>query len=557
MGRRKGNGRLRFPQHWGLGGLFLAPLCALMACALPLAAQTSVWTQHNDNARTGANLKETVLNTGNVNAGQFGKLFTRPVDGQIYAQPLYVPHVTVPGLGVHNVVYVATEHNSVYAFDADDPKQSDPLWHVNLGPSGPSADFYTLPATDMNEEVGITGTPVIDFETKALYVVAKTKENDHYVQRLHALDLTTGAEKPASPVALQATVLGDGYDSRNGGVSFNARQELQRPALLLAGGVVYVAFASHGDHDPYHGWILGYDARTLGQVSVYNTTPHGSQGGIWQAGQGLAADKDGVYGVVGNGTPDIRTGGPDTGECVIHLSTAGGRLSLTDWFMPYNADALNAADNDLGSCGPVLIPHTDLLVCGSKTGTLYLFHRGSLGHWQQANDGQIVQSFLAANGHIHGSPITWTDSRGETLVYVWSEFDTLKAFKLVNGALQTTPSAVGSTRAPDGMPGGFLSLSANGSAPGSGIVWATHPADANANWNTVPGMLQAFDAADVSKELWNSRQNPARDDLGMFAKFCPPTVVNGKVYVATFAKQLAVYGLLAPPPAAQKPRPRR
>ncbi|MBV9852817.1 MAG: pyrrolo-quinoline quinone [Armatimonadetes bacterium] len=519
-----------------------------------------MWTQHNDNARTGANLKESVLNTRNVNARSFGKLFSRKVDGQVYAQPLYVPHVEVPGRGVHNVVYVATEHNSVYAFDADDPMQPAPLWHVNLGPPCPYTDFYTPPQTDMNEEVGITGTPVINLDNRALYVVAKSKENGNYVQRLHALDLQSGAEMLGGPVVIQAAVPGAGDDNVNGVISFNARQQLQRPGLLLAGGVIYIALGSHGDRDPYHGWVLGYSAATLKRVAVYNTTPSGGEGAIWQAGQGLSADAQGsLYAVTGNGTADAHRGGPDVGECVIRLDTSGKRLSLADWFLPYNYDALNAADNDLGSCGAVLIPNTDLLVCGSKTGTAYVFHRSSLGHFHADGDTQIVQSFLAANRHIHGSPITWTDAAGDTFIYLWGEYDNLKAFKLVDGSFQTTPAAQGTTRAPDGMPGGFLSISADGGKAGTAIVWATHPADANANWNTVPGTLQAFDASDVSKELWNSRQNAARDDLGMFAKFCPPTVVNGKVYVATFSKQLVVYGLLKPPARHRQAggRPRR
>jgi hypothetical protein len=264
----------------------------------------AVLTQHNDNFRTGANLNETQLNTTNVNVSQFGKLFSRAVDGFVYAQPLYLPDVAIPQMGVHNVVYVATEHNSVYAYDADDPAASSPLWQVNLGDSVPSTDIAP-DYGDLIPEIGITGTPVIDPVAGAIYVVAKSKDRDGYHQKLHALDVSTGAEQFGGPVEIAGSVLGTGDANVNGTVGFDPFVQLNRPGLLLSNGRVYVAFGSHADMDPYHGWVMAYDAATLQQVAVYNTTPDGGRGSIWMSGQGLTADPVGnIYVTSANGTCD-------------------------------------------------------------------------------------------------------------------------------------------------------------------------------------------------------------------------------------------------------------
>jgi hypothetical protein len=532
----------------------LAPSLLLVVLALllqPDRGEVGVLTQHNDNNRTGANLNETVLNTSNVNANQFGKLFSRSVDGQIYAQPLCVPNVSIPNQGTHNVVYVATMHNGVYAFDADDPEASAPLWRVNLGPSVPWQDTATL-YPDINSEVGITSTPVIDVPSKTLYLVAKTKENNSYIQRLHALDIATGMEKPGSPVLIQASLTGSGDGSLNGTISLDPLKQLNRPGLLLLDDVVYIAFGSHGDVDPYHGWVLGYSATTLQQVTAYNTTRTGTRAGIWQGGQGLAADASGhIYLMTGNGTFDYNTGGANLGNSFVKLATPGG-LSVVDWFTPHNQDYLNEYDLDLGSTGPVLLPGTSLLLGGGKEGVLYLLDARNMGHFQVGSDSQIVQSFKVTTGLIYGSPVYWNSPDHGPLVYIWGENDSLKAFQLVNGRLQTTPLATSTMTLPNGRPGGMLSLSANGNTAGSGIVWASHPLNASAHHATVAGILRAFDASDVSKELWNSKQDPICNDSGSFAKFCPPTVANGKVYLATFSNQLVVYGLRngAPPPTS-------
>jgi outer membrane protein assembly factor BamB len=531
-------------RHALLAGAALAALGPARAQA-PAAPVPAVLTQHNDNARTGANGREAILNVGNVNPAHFGKLFSRAVDGYLYAQPLYVPNLAVPGKGTHNVVFLATAHNSVYAFDADDPKASDPLWKTNLGPSVPADEVYTTQWTDMRVEIGITSTPVIDPTGRALFAEAKTKEGGTYVQRLHALDLATGRERPGSPVLIQASVPGTGQASVNGRIAFDPVKQLQRPGLLLSGGVVYLGFGAHADQPPFHGWILGYDARTLAQRCVFNVTPDGEEGSIWQAGMGLAADARGdIYAMTGNGTFDADTGGRDYSNSLLRLRPAPGGLSVVDYFTPHDQAELNVHDRDLGASGPLLIPGMDLVLGGGKNGWLYLARQSRLGKYHAGeDDSQIVQSFAMTPGNIHGSPVFWNGPGGPT-VYLWAEYDHLKALKLAGGRLSETPASQSADAVPDGMPGGFLSLSSDGGRAGTGIVWSCAPYDANANWETVPGIVRAFDASDLSRELWDSKRNAARDDAGMFAKFCAPTVVNGRLYVSTFSGQLQVYGLL-------------
>ena len=521
-------------------GLAVLGISAANAQTKPLA----VLMQHNDNSRTGDNLQETLLNTSSVNPKSFGKLGTLSVDGYLYAQPLYVQNVRVPGNGLHNVVYLATAHNSVYAFDADDLTAKQPLWKVNLGPSVPAAEVYTTKWTDMRVEIGITSTPVIDPSTNTIFVEAKTKEHGTYVQRLHALDITNGAEKPGSPVEIKASVPGTGMASVGGQVAFDPIKQLQRPALLLANGTVYLAFGSHADSPPFHGWILGYDAHTLAQTCVFNLTPNGDEGSLWQAGMGMASDPYGnIYAMAGNGTFDADKGGQDYGNGILRLTPKPGGLTVADYFEPYNQASLSDNDLDTGSSGPLLIPNTNLLLGGAKNGWLYLTQMNKMGHYQSTSDSQIVQSFPITRGNCHGSAVYWNGPNGAQ-VYIWPEFAHLMAFKLDGGKLDTTPASVSAVAVPDGMPGAFLSVSADGGKAGTGIVWSSAPYDANANWVTVPGILRAYDASDLSHEIWDSKMNPSRDDAGMFAKFCAPTVINGRVYLSTFSNQLQVYGLL-------------
>ncbi|HET9920326.1 MAG TPA: hypothetical protein VFQ30_10830 [Ktedonobacteraceae bacterium] len=560
------------------------------ANASTAVGSASVLTHHNDNARTGANLNEAILNTSNVNSQQFGKLFEYPVDGHVYAQPLYVSGVTMANGNTHNVLYVATMHNTVYAFDADNPNtRKTPLWSKSLGPSislpdpdiGPNASYH-----DIAMEVGILSTPVISLEHNALYVVAATKtgpQPQQYTHRLHALDLVTGAEKFNGPVTIQAGFKGKGYQGDtivNGAVQFRSNRQVQRTALLLANDTVYLAFAAYEDTDPYHGWILGYGAATLKQTAVFNTTPNGEEGGIWQAGQGPAADSDGlVYVLTGNGT--FSQDGSELSDCFIKFRP---NLTVLDWFAPYNNAALSAKDSDVGSSGPMLIPDTDFVIGGGKEGKLFLLDKNKMGHFvANANNNQIAQWFYIIvpddfshpytmgpghTHHVHAGPVYWNGPNGPW-IYVWAENDELKAFHFDNGRFQTTDvparPAPPPTNPPSkdpgiafpggflgvpasqsgplplseslGMPGGALSISANGGQDGTGIVWASHPhkqaLGSDANQHIVSGILRAFDASNLSNELWNSEMN-ASDSIGNFAKFCPPTVANGKVYLASF-----------------------
>lgn len=507
-------------------------------------AQVSVLTQHNDNSRTGANLNETILNTSNVNVSTFGKLFGMPVDGFVYAQPLYMPSVNMPNIGTHNVLFVATAHDSVYAFDADTGVR---LWQKSLGTPVPK---NVIGNSNILVEVGIIGTPVIDPSTLTLYVVAKTYENSVQIFRLHALDiLNQGAEKLGGPIQIAAHYPGSATPNNGADqVLFVAANENQRSALTLVNGVLYLAFASHGDHDPYHGWVLAYSAANLQQLATYNTTPNGGRGGIWMSGQGLVADSNNnLYCITGNSAQATENSVGDYGESFLKLGLSGNALSVLDFFKPHNYDTLNAGDLDLGSGGPVAIPGTTFIVGGGKQGLLYLVNtNGSMGELHSPD--AVVQEFQADNG-LFGAPVFWNNPSSPTL-YVWGVNDWLKAFTYnpTTAKFNTLFAAASDFKTPSGNdPCGALSVSSNQSVAGSGIVWAAIPL-ADPDGATVRGKLDAFDATNVSKELWSSLWNAARDDYGNFAKFVPPTVVNGKVYVATDSLQVYAYGLNPPSP---------
>jgi hypothetical protein len=513
-------------------------------------AQVSVTTYHNDNARTGQNLSETTLTPANVNPNGFGLLFVQPVDGYIYAQPLYVPNVSIGGQ-THNVAFVATENDSVYAFDADSAAgaNASPLWHVSFinPPSVTTVDSVNdIACTDLVPQIGITGTPVIDTSTGTLYVVAKTKENGGFFQRLHALDIATGNEKFGGPVAIQATMPGTGDGSAGGQVSFDALHQNQRPGLLLWNGVVYITWAAHCDHPPFHGWVLGYNASNMRQVVVWNATPNGSDGGVWQSGGGPAADSAGIYFATGNGTFDANTGGTDWGDTILKMSPpSGGTLRVLSSFTPFNQDVLSENDTDLGSGGVVLLPdlpagspHQHLLVLAGKQGTIYLVDRDNMGGYNSTTD-QVVQELSGATGSFYGMPAYWNNT-----VYLGGQNDNLKAFSFnAGGSGLLSSSAVSYSPESFVYPGPTPSISANGS--GNGIVWAIQT-DAFAS--NGPAVLHAYDAANLANELYNSTQNGSRDTPGPAVKFAAATVARGKVYVGT-ATQLAVFGLL-PMPAA-------
>jgi len=513
------------------------------------SAQVSVLTQHNDNQRTGANLNETMLNTSNVNGNQFGLLFKLGVDDQVWASPLYVAGLSIGG-ATHNVVYVATANNSVFAFDAD--RGGTALWSRNFNNGGRPTDHtevgtggFCNPYVDMVGHIGIIGTPVIDSSTNTMYFVARTVEGGGTFQRLRAIDITTGNDR-ASAVTIQA----NGFDP----VSQN-----QRPALTLSQGVVYIAWSSYCDFGPYHGFVMGYDASTLQQVHVFNDTPGGSQGGIWQAGQGATVDFNGdLYWETGNGSSNPNAA--QFSESFIKLNPSNG-LSVQDWFMPSDFASLNNGDRDLGSSGPLLIPGTSRILGGGKDGIFFLLDTNNMGHLVN-NDTQIVQKFQATfvhNGcatlHIHGSPVYWNSNSSGPLIYVWGENDFLREFQFNGSTLNTSALHTSTmTAATCGMPGCQLSVSANGGATGSGVLWANCVLSGDANHATTPGIFRAFNADNVSTELWDSQQNAGRDSCNNYSKYSYPVVANGKVYLSSFGTaannsgQLCIYGLLPSPP---------
>jgi len=491
-------------------------------------AQVDVLTQHNDNARTGANLRETVLTPANVNKAQFGMLFKRAVDDQLYTQPLIVTGVQVNG-GTHDVVYVTTVNNSVYAFDANDSQAAKPIWHVNFGTPA-NVNSTNFGCLDINGQMGIIGTPVIDKARGVLYVVALTRTGAAgagagFTQRLHELDLATGADLPESPVMIKA----DG---------FNALMQNQRPALLLANDMVYVGYASHCDKEPYHGYLMAYDAKTLAQIAVFNASPTGSEASFWQSGQGPAADADGnVYAVTGNGSWD---GVQNFSESFLKFTPT---LKLLDWFTPTNHFALDKADADLDSSGATLIPGTHLVLGGGKEGVLYTLDIRNLGH---LGDEHALQHFQATASHLH-SLVYWESAKSGNLLYVWGQRDKAKVYKLTGDKLSEKPVTMREIPN-EGHPGAMLSLSANGGK--DGILWAAIHATGDSWHESRPGILHAYDADDIRHELWSSLEVPSRDDCAEYSKMAPPTVANGHVYLASFGMenvgtgQFCVYGHL-------------
>ncbi len=498
----------------------------------PVPAFKGMFTYKYDNARQGANMAETALTPSNVNSSNFGKKWAYTVDGYVYAMPLYVPGVNVGGT-TRNVVYIATEHDTVYAFDADGSTTS-PLWKKSFL----SATATTIPQADVSStifpEIGITGTPVIDPASNTIYVVANTKESGAYFQRLHALDITTGNEKSGSPVDIKATVkgTGDGTDG-SGNVAFQPKIQLQRPALTLYNGVVYIAWASHGDNGPYHGWVIGYDATTLAQVAVHNNSPNGRRGGIWMSGGGLAVDEvsGGLFYMSGNGTFTANTGGKEYGDSMIKLNASG---AVTDYFTPFDQANMNMHDLDLGVGAPTVLPdqsgtHPHLVVGAGKTASIYLVDRDNMGHFNSASNNQIVQYLPnALTSHCHEQPVVWNGT-----VYFSTETGPMSAWNLSGGLLSTMPTS--KTTNNFDFPGPNPVISANGNS--DGILWAIDKP------STGGAVLRAYDAVNLATELYDSNQVSARDSLVTAVKFVPPLVANGHVYVV-LKGQVAVFGLL-------------
>jgi hypothetical protein len=533
------------------GGLYTAPAAAgthtvtasasgqFSNAAVYVSSNPGMFTHHNDKSRTGANLNEIVLTPANVNSSTFGKLATFTTDGIAHASPLYVANVNIPSVGIRNVVYVATEHDSVYAFDADAPG-GNPLWKVSF--INPAAGITTVPNGDTGEccditpEIGITGTPVIDTTTNTLYVVAKTKEGTNtYWQRLHALDITTGAEKFGGPVIVQASISGTGVGSSGGTLPFSQLHQNQRTALVLNNGVVYFGFGSHGDYQPYHGWLFGYNATTLQQVLVYSSTRNGEGGGIWLSGGAPVIDaNNNFFFATGDGAFDANTGGVDFGDSFIKLSATG---TVLDYFTPHNEGQLDTNNLDLDAGGLILLPdqpgaHPHLLVSAGKDGSIFLVDRDNMTHFNTTDQNpQTLFNIFPFGTPLPGnysSPVYFNGA-----VYFAPVADVLQMFKLNNGLLTAAPTST----SPEAYayPGGALSISANGNT--NGILWAVQKN------GTAQGTLRAYDASNLTFELYNSDQAGARDTLDIAAKFAIPLVVNGKVFVASNSN-LTVYGLL-------------
>jgi len=503
------------------------------------AAGTDVTTYHNDVARTGQNTTETVLTQAKVNSTTFGLLRNLSVDGLVDAEPLYLSQLSVGG-AAHNVVIVATENDSVYAFDSDTGAQ---LWKVSLLGSGETTSDNRN-CGQVTPQIGITSTPVIDRTAGAhgtLYAVAMSKNGTTYFQRLHALDITTGAELEGGPVTVQATYPGTGDNSSGGTVVFDPKQYKERAALLLLNGVIYTSWASHCDIQPYTAWIMAYNETTLAQTAVLNLTPNGAEGSVWQSGGGLAADPQGnIYALIANGTFDttLDTNGfpnkQDYGNAYVKISTTAGTLQVADYFNMTNTVSESGGDVDLGSGGAMVLPDLNygtsgvlnLAVGAGKDGNLYVVNRNNMGKWNATSNNVYQELAGAVPNGVWGVPAYFNST-----VYYCDVNATLKSFTIANGILSTTPVQ---TAASFTYPGVLPSVSANGAS--NGIVWAIE--------NTNPAVLHAFAANNITQELYNSNQAAnGRDHFGSGNKYITPMIADGKVFAAT-TNSVAVFGLL-------------
>ena len=499
-----------------------------------------VTTYHNDQARTSQNLNEATLTPSNVNVTNFGKTGFLPVDGKVDAQPLYLSKLNIPGKGTHNLLYIATEHDSVYAFDADN---GTTLWKVSLlGANETTSDARNC--SQVIPEIGITATPVIDRSrgpNGVIYVVAMSKNRTgSYFQRLHALDVTTGAEVLGGPTNIQASFPGTGDNSSGGNVIFDPKQYAERAGLLLLNGILYTSWTSHCDIRPYTGWIIGFDASSLSRKSVLNLTPNGNEGAIWMSGAAPAADSAGnIYFLDANGTFDTTvnaSGFPlhaNFGNSFLKLSTSAG-LAVADYFAAFDTIQQSSVDGDFGSGGAMLLPdvsdssgHVGHLAVGAgKDAKIYVVNRDSMGKFNPSTNNIYQEIQGALSGPVFSAPAYFNNS-----VYYGAVGDSIKAFSISNARLSSTPSMQTSNRFP--YPGASPAISANGSS--NAILWAAE--------NGGTAILHAYDANNLSRELYNSNQSGSRDQFGAGNKFITPTVVNGKVYVGT-TSGVAVFGLL-------------
>ena len=524
------------------------------SAAVAVSDLSGVLTYHNNLARDGTNVKEFALTSASVTSSNFGKLFSCPVDAAVYAQPLWVPNLNIGGQA-RNVIFVVTERDSLYALDADKSTCTQ-LWHVNLvdAAHGGTSNETFVPTsvicgscTDIQPDIGVTGTPVIDPVSHTLYVVSKSINlSSTFFQRLHALDLTSGAEKFNGPMDISATVPGNGNGSVSGSLDFDPMLHNQRSALALANGTVYIPWAAHEDIDPYHGWVMAYNANTLTQTAVYNATPNATRGGIWMSGAGPAIDSTGnVYLSTGNGTFDAdSTSNDDFGDTVVKLNSSA--LSVLDWFTPFDQSTLEVNDTDLAAGGLLLLPDqssgpSHLLVATSKEGMLYLLNRDSMGNFCGVcvADTNTVQAFKATNAFF-STPAFWQNG-----LYLAGISDNLVRFSFTAGAgTPFNPNPTTQSSNTFGFPGATPSISSQGAS--NGIVWAIDSHDFGPPHATGPGpaILHAYDATNLATELWNSSQAAGnRDQAGNAVKFTVPTVANGKVYIGT-RTEVDVYGLL-------------
>ncbi len=526
-------------------GTVLMPF--LLVGSLTAFAQTNVLTWHNDNARTGQNLSEAILTPAKVNSANFGALFQVAVDGKVDAQPLYLSALTIPGQGTHNVVITATEHASVYAFDADTGKV---LWKVSMLGNGETPSDPRN-CNQVTPEIGITATPIIDRHAGAhgtVYLVAMSKDaSGTYYQRIHALDLTSGAEQSDSPVAVQASYPGTGDNSSNGRVVFDPKQYVDRPGLLLLNGTVYTSWGSHCDIRPYTGWVIGYNQNTLQQNGVFNVTPNGNEAAPWNAGAGPAADAQGnIYLSLGNGTFDSTLnaqGFPnqgDFGNSLLKLTPSNGGITASDYWTMYNSNSESGQDTDLGSGGAMLLPDLldakgatrHLAVAAGKDSNLYVADRDNLGKYDASSNATLYQELAGplSNG-VWSSPAYFNGH-----VYYGSVNSVLRSFDVNTALLSSSPSST--TAATFNYPGTTPSISGYSNA--NAITWAVQ--------NSNPAVLHAYDANNLATELYNSNQASSRDQFGAGNKFIVPTVANGKVFVGT-QNSVAVFGLLRQTPA--------
>ncbi|MFT3912292.1 MAG: hypothetical protein QM737_22890 [Ferruginibacter sp.] len=525
--------------------------------------KTAVIMQHNNEKRTGWNDKEITLNPANVGSTSFGTIGSLAVDDQVYAQPLVVRQLTI-GSFTGSVLFVVTVNNTLYAFNADDVSNGAALWQTSLNPTGLRApDIFDLVDDveiapcggnyrDFSGRIGTISTPAIDTLTNTIYVVTKNIDNSgNFSHYIHALDIITGIEKPGSPKRIQASIPGTGDGSVNGTLSYNAKFQNQRPALLLHNNIVYVASASHCDWGPYHGWILGYNATTLNLDHIYNTTPDGWAGGVWMAGEGISVGDDGnLYAATGNGTtnPDNTDFTTGRSESVIKLTP---QLQLLDWFTPANYQYLDDVDLDYGCDGAMIIPNSSISISGSKEGISYVVDGNNMGKYTPNNIGALDTLVFNPNNqqffiHVHGSPV-YAKLGTTEYVYAWAESFKIRQFTF-NRPTSTFANTFkqGTRNLDNGMPGAMLSISSNGNDANSAIVWACFPFSGNANQQVRPGTVAAYRADDVSTgEIWNSDMH-TEDVVGNFAKFNSPTVVNGKLFVPTFSNKIKVYGLKCP-----------